>query len=229
MKLFIRIWGIRFIFKTIMKKNSETLDDFLVDEAKISFSISHGRLFKNGPIFLGYLLLIIGLIAIGWVLQIAIDPVVYFKNPVAPILFFSVGVAFSYAGGFISFASSGVDIDSDKKLIREYSKFFRKKGTWISIEKYPFIALLKLQKNISYGGYIGPAAGGAYIPSRQDENHEHEICLLNQTHHKRITIDVSKNYNIANEKAEKLSRCLNVTLTKFNPVRISERKSRSRK
>jgi hypothetical protein len=206
-----------------MKNNENSLDDFLIHPERATFSISHGKNFRNGPMFLGYLLLAIGLLVCGWVLNIAFDPNVYFKVLYAPYLFFAVGFGFLYGGGFITFSSAGVDVDVPNKQIREYSKFLRKKGSWMSIEKYPFVAVLKLQKNITYG-MATPI--GAYMPSREDENREHEICLLNQTHYKRITVDISTNYHVAVEKAEKLAQHLGLTYTQFNPVKISDRKRR---
>jgi hypothetical protein len=143
-------------------------------------------------------------------------------------LFQIVGIAFTLAGAFIFFSTTGVDIDIRKKKIRNYVKFIFKTGLWVSFDRYPFITIIKLNKFTRYGGGFGGNFRfyGTTGPSVVEENDEIEICLLNKTHHKRITLAVTKDFDDALIKAHSLAKKLEVEFTEFNPVRISERKKR---
>lgn len=207
-----------------MNKNSNTLDDFLADPKKQIFSISHGRTMKNGPVIRGILALLSGLFLLYLGISLSIEEFGF-----GELLLLLLGTIVFLAGAFVCFATSGVDVDMKNKLIREYLYFFKKFGTWRSIEKYPFITLIKRHVNITYGTYVGINTYQTAVTGRTEENEDYEICLLNNTHHKRITIAISKNYATAKENSIRLAEDLGLTLTDFNPVRISNRKSRSRK
>lgn len=208
---------------TSKKNNENKLDDFIQDENKYFFSVYMGRTFRKGPIWRGIMALIIGFFFIFLFFKFAKEDGAF------SLLFLLFGLIGLIPGLYILFALDGVEINKNKKEIMEFVWFGTKIGTWKSINRYPYITVIKLHKITYYGTYVGTLPGENTVYGRPVDNDEFEICLLNETHHKRITIAISKNNEEAFEKANKLATILGVTMTDFNPVRISERKSRSRK
>jgi hypothetical protein len=206
-----------------MKNNVSTLDSFLINENQTVFSISHGRTMRKGPILNGILALAGGGVLLYLATTLAIDGMNF-----GVLMIYLFGLIVFLAGAFVCFAMSGVDVDVRNKSVREYLLFFKKFGTWIPIDKYPFLTVIKLQTNITYGTYVGTLPMERSVVGRTEENEDFEICLLNQSHHKRITIAITQNYRSAMEKAEKLAPQLGVSLTEFNPVKVSDKKRRKR-
>lgn len=202
---------------------NQTLDEFLMDENTTVFSISHGRTMRKGPLMRGIGALLLGTFLLYFAISLALEELHF-----GVLMIFLFGLILFLAGSFVCFARSGVDIDVRNKKIREYLFFFKKWGSWHSIAKYPYLCVIKLHKNITYGTYVGIQSWQSPVSGRTEENEDYEICLLNKTHYKRISIAITQDYESAKKQAEKLASQIGVTLTEFNPVRISERKSRSK-
>ncbi len=206
-----------------MKNNDTTIDDFIIHPDSKNYSIITGRTFRKGPLLRGIGALLFGLLLFyGFILA------VIHSSGAINLLILLFSLIFILAGSLILFAKEGVEIDANQKKVKEFMQFIGRYGKWQSIEKYPFITVIKENKTVYYGAYTGSLSSQWKYSSAKD-NDEFEVCLLNKMHYKRIGIYFTKDYFDAKEKCDNLAKILGISYADFNPTRISERKSRSRK
>ncbi len=202
-------------------KKDISLDDFFLDYEKSNYVIITGRTFRKGPIIRG-----IGCILFGSLLLYCFIYSMMVSPGAINLLILLFAMIFLLGGLLILFAKERVEIDVRNKRIKEFMQFLGRFGSWQNIDKYPFVTVIKEQKYVYYGTYVGTFNVNRWAYSRREENKEFEVCLLNKTHYKRLTLYSTESFADAKEKADKLTGILNVTYSEFNPVRISKSRKR---
>lgn len=110
---------------------------------------------------------------------------------------------------------SGVIIDREKKLLREYVSYYGiKGGKWVSLQKFPHLVILRAQKN-------PPLFHKGKAPEREDV---YKLYLMNKSHYTRVPLKTFDSQEEAMELAAQLSRELGLEVRKFNPQRLVKRK-----
>jgi len=149
-----------------------------------------GKAFPPPAVFAGYIFLVL-------------SPVAIYSNPF-------VGLLLALAGGFVSFTSTGVQIDPSKRKFREYTSYFGvKKGLWQTLDKYPFLAIMG--RTQSYTTY---SRGQVALTDREKFI---DICLLSKSHRQNVMIKRLRDRDQATKDAKELAEKLNLELTKYNP------------
>lgn len=153
-------------------------------------------------------LVIVGVIAVlGSVIEM-------FTNPIIAIILLLVGL-------FICTSSYGTEIDVTNKKYREYGSIYGlKRGSWFDLKTMPYIAILR-----SRSGYRMYSTSNR---STNDTNDFYDVCLLNQSHRKKVVLMKFKSKDEALKYASKLESPLGLVLTQFNPV-ISEKTATRRR
>jgi hypothetical protein len=153
-------------------------------------------------------LIIVGVIAIiGSVLIIL-------TNPILAIILLLVGL-------FLCTSSYGTEIDVTNKKYREYGSIYGlKSGSWFDLNTMPYLAILK-----SRSGYTMYSRSNR---STTNINDFYDVCLLNQSHRKKVVLMKFKSIEAALKVAGNLESQLGVELTQFNPV-ISEKTANRRR
>lgn len=153
-------------------------------------------------------LVIVGVIAVlGSVVEM-------FTNPIIAIILFLVGL-------FICTSSYGTEIDVTNKKYREYGSIYGlKRGSWFDSNTMPFIAILR-----SRSGYRMYSTSNR---STTDTTDFYDVCLLNQSHRKKVVLMKFKSKDEALRFASNMESQLGVVLTQFNPV-ISEKTATRRR
>lgn len=131
-------------------------------------------------------------------------------------IFFFVN-AYWLAGGILlilsvimAFSRQGLQFDKANHRVRRYSSvFFICTGTWLMVEDYPDMAVLKRTIRVRRG--IGHALGTSSVERYFD------IYLLSANHLKRVAIIRKETKEQADTEAQYLSRELGVNYTFFNP------------
>ena len=153
-------------------------------------------------------LVIVGVIAVlGSVIEM-------FTNPIIAIILLLVGL-------FICTSSYGTEIDVTNKKYREYGSIYGlKRGSWFDSNTIPFIAILR-----SRSGYRMYSTSNR---STTDTTDFYDVCLLNQSHRKKVVLMKFKSKDEALKFASNMESQLGVVLTQFNPV-ISEKTATRRR
>jgi hypothetical protein len=118
------------------------------------------------------------------------------------------------------FLHEGSQVDPENGMVRQYFSFWGIKiGKWQSLDEYKFICLLRSTKGQTTGY-------NRVVPSMQI--HErfalYEICLLNESHHKRLLMARFKTREAADAELEKLSVFTVKPVVAYNPVRSVKRR-----
>ena len=153
-------------------------------------------------------LVIVGVIAVlGSVIEM-------FTNPIIAIILLLVGL-------FICTSSYGTEIDVTNKKYREYGSIYGlKRGSWFDLKTMPYIAILR-----SRSGYRMYSTSNR---STTDTTDFYDVCLLNQSHRKKVVLMKFKSNDEALKFASNMESQLGVVLTQFNPV-ISEKTATRRR
>jgi hypothetical protein len=133
----------------------------------------------------------------------------------SPIL----GIGIALAGSFIWSGSYGIQIDVEQNKFREYASMFGiKYGEWKSLEKTPFISVVKGRSGMTV--YSRSNRSTSVIDNR------FEVCLLNSSHRTRVVIQKFKDKSQAMEYANEIASKLNKSVVQYNPVVSQKTKSR---
>lgn len=138
----------------------------------------------------------------------------FLNNPVLALIFLLVGM-------FICTSRYGVEIDLEKKKYREYGQIFCiKQGQWFDLTKMPYVSILK-----SKSGHLVYSRSN-YSTANYDDGFD--VCLLNESHKKRVVIKKCKTKEEALQFAKELESILDVKLVQFDPI-ISSRTAQRRR
>jgi hypothetical protein len=132
-----------------------------------------------------------------------------------------VAVGFVLVGLLIWTSSYGTEIDITNRRYREYTSFFGlKRGQWFGLEDMPYLAILKSRS--------GNTVYSRSNQSTTDLDDYYDVCLLNETHRKRVVLMRFKSNDEASKYAQNIESKLGLTLTQFNPV-VSEKTANRRR
>lgn len=152
---------------------------------------SFGKAFPPSLSFSGYVFLVVGIAGA-------------FSN-------IYVGALFILAGVFIAFTKSGVQINLEENTYRDYNSFFGiRQGKWKSLEPYSYITLMQ---NHEESATLSRSNRRAITGSTT----YYDICLLNDNHRERLTIKRITERDQASGEIKKLSKQLNLPMTKYMP------------
>ncbi|HYG53336.1 MAG TPA: hypothetical protein VD905_20700 [Flavobacteriales bacterium] len=184
----------------------EELDQSLAKEPKIISNI-FARVYTNwGVTALVIVFALIGIVGLSNGNVLCIIPLVLGVG----------GLTFNY----------GIDVDVNNNRHRDFvSIFFMKFGTWKSLNLYPYITVLKTNKGRSAFGAIPIMTGAAALSATLNADYsdgEFGIYLLNQSHYKKIELEIMDDLKKANERLEYFSRAMNKEIATYKPVRISK-------
>jgi len=131
-----------------------------------------------------------------------------------------LGVALVVIGPFFWSSSYGSQIDTVNQQFREYNSFYGiKSGEWKPLDKLPDISVIKSKEGITV--FSRSNRSSSYIEDK------FEVCLLNKTHRKRMTVQKFDTFEHAKTHAQDLAIKLKKELVTFNP-KVSE-KTRNRR
>ena len=109
------------------------------------------------------------------------------------------GIVISIIGSFLLFSYSGVEIDTEKKKIKQYNKLFGfiKTGKWESVEKYVGVTLVRLKETQNVFSRS----------NRQTSIHKivYKIYLVNQTKKPQLAIKKCSNRNSAQDSLDEFA------------------------
>lgn len=115
-------------------------------------------------------------------------------------------------GLWFAFTNGVIELDSETKRFRQHPFLFGVKlGRWRSVVEYKDIAVL--------GNTINETTyGGRTSRSVITKNKGFEICLLTQSHRKKLVLARFKNKEKAIKTRNEIGECLHLRVTKYNPV-----------
>ena len=160
----------------------------------------HGKNFSPAAVFVGYIFLAVGAVAL-------------FTNPLIALLPIGTGI-------FFCFSLSGTEVDLEGGRIREYVRvFWTRQGDWKELEHYPHMVVTR--KTLSY-------TTTSYYSNQSVVNSDkvYDVCLLSVNHHKRITLCRYPTVERAKEAVQELSQRFDRQLTSFNPAGSSASRRR---
>lgn len=130
-----------------------------------------------------------------------------------------LGIGLALIGSFIWSSSYGIQINVDQNKFREYASMFGiKYGEWKALEKTPFISVVKGRSGMTV--YSRSNRSTSVIDDR------YEVCLLNNSHRKRVVIQKFEDKSKALEYANQIASKLDKSVVQFNPVVSQKTKSR---
>lgn len=113
----------------------------------------------------------------------------------------------------------GVQVDSSNKKFRSYFSFLGiKKGKWQELDKFPFLSVLRTNKQQNLGLGFAPVAGISL------KFVKYEICLLSETHYDRLLLKAVDQKEEALRIVEEYSLKLNKPVVEYHPKQISKRR-----
>ena len=125
----------------------------------------------------------------------------------SPIL----GLLVLILGSFLGTSSYGSEIDVINNRFREYGSVFGiKKGKWFNLNSMPFLGIFK-----SRSGYL---IYGRSTNSTTVIDDYFDVCLMSNSHRKRIVLQKFKTKEEALNFTEMLEKKIEVKLTTFNPL-----------
>lgn len=131
-----------------------------------------------------------------------------------------IGLLVVLVGGFISFTSTGIQIDVENKKYKHYSSYYGiKQGQWKTLDSYPCLAILQSRQS-STTHSIGN------ISSITNSENYYDIYLLDKTHRQKLLIKRLKNKEQASKDAKEFAENLGVEFTTYNPVISAKTRSR---
>ncbi len=120
------------------------------------------------------------------------------------------GLVSTLIGIVIVFTKKGTLIDFKERKIKKYvGLFFVKIGKWKTFEEYSTLCLLHLNQK----GYGYSITGVAFSELKKN----YRVCLLNETHRRRLELIDFTNQAEAILEAKKIAKGLNMELVKFSP------------
>jgi len=120
------------------------------------------------------------------------------------------GLVIILVGILIFTTVSGIQLNPKDRLYRSYTSILKLKfGQWYSIEKFPFIAIIR--SRVSETIY-----GGRSMLSTTSTVNYFDICLLSSNHRDKIVIKKFEELDKSTSELYKLSEVLNVEIKKFD-------------
>ena len=173
----------------------------------ITYNLGHS--FPNPVIAVGILISFIGLLFLTVLL------------PMFIIVFLPIGLFISAIGAFFWSSTYGFQLDTSTNNFREYGSVYGfKRGEWKSLDKYPFITVLKSRMGATL--YTRNHSSTTLIEDA------YEITLLNSTHRTKVVVQKFEKIETAKFYAEKFASQFDKEIVKFNP-QVSEATMRKRK
>ena len=122
-----------------------------------------------------------------------------------------IGIPVALAGAMTLWTRHGVQIDVHAKHVKFYTRYLGlwTRGSWQSVEKYPFITLLR-----GKSGYRMTSLANAQSTVSFDS---YDVVLLNSTHRKKLVIDSCENKEKALARAKELASILGLTTARYQP------------
>ena len=122
-----------------------------------------------------------------------------------------IGIPIILLGIYLSFSTSGIEIDIDNKKFRDYAVYFglRKGGKWRDLSKYPDLCLLKTRESTTT--FARSNASVTY------KDNYYDLFLMTSTHRSKVFIERFKNKDSAHIKARELERILGKELKTYSP------------
>jgi len=152
-------------------------------------------------VYSGYLFLLIGIIAL-------------FSQAFLGLGLIGIGI-------LIGFSTSGVQIDLEKKLIKDYVKCFGIAfGRWGNIEGFQDISVLSTRQSSTTYSRSNRALTQIEI--------FYDVYFLNSTHRLKMKVKRCKEQDEAIKEAQILADQLGLNYTNFNPVISSKTRARRR-
>jgi len=120
-----------------------------------------------------------------------------------------VGVIILSCALYAVTTSSGVIIDREKKLFREYVSYYGiKTGKWVDIHKYPDLVILKNR------GASAPGRKKNRIPNGVSV---YTLYLMTRSHRNRVMLETFPDPESANTLATRLAGEFRLHIRKYNP------------
>lgn len=128
------------------------------------------------------------------------------------------GVIIFLLGCFIALSTAGIELDITNKKLNDYWKYFNlfKSHSWKNIQRYPYIAVLKLNK--TYGLF---SKSNRAIEISETK---YEVCLLDKSQHKRIQVSSFDSAEDAVDFAKSIADKLKIEYTTYHPETSARRK-----
>lgn len=118
-------------------------------------------------------------------------------------------------GGFMAFATYGVQIDPTNKRFREYGALLGiRYGKWRKQELFPYVSLFASRKVYLGRSYSGVTTSGHVYST--------DVCFLTKDHRTKVVLKELPNSQIAYDFAQELVQMTGVRLVKYSPE-ISEK------
>lgn len=134
-----------------------------------------------------------------------------------------IGLGLALLGTTIVFLKSGVQIDPEKKRLKEYTGLFGLKiGKWKGMEEFTDISIL--QKRI-----VSTAISRANRPATTSDEIVYDVCLLNKTHRKQQVVHRLTDKNESIEVACQLAKVLDLKHGPYNPEISAATRDRRRR
>lgn len=128
---------------------------------------------------------------------------------------FIIGPVLLLMGLFMAGTTEGTQLDVEGKRVRSFLAVLGiKKGTWESLDQYPFLSVLRKNKGQTQGIPNTTAADVTF------HFVQYEICLLSESHRKRLLVKIHDKKEAAQADAATLSALLGKPLVEFSPKRI---------
>ncbi|MEO8588896.1 MAG: hypothetical protein ABI432_05970 [Flavobacteriales bacterium] len=133
------------------------------------------------------------------------------------LLAFPLGLALTVVCILALGYSGGVEIDTDRKKLREYSALFGLRwGAWGPLTKYKHVSVLHVRRSSAVQG----RAGG----STSVEEMNYDVCLLDETHRKKLVVTSCDTPADAERKSIDVALTLGFDIVRFAPQQIRERR-----
>lgn len=111
----------------------------------------------------------------------------------------------------ISTASSGIIVDSSSRKYKSYILFAGIKfGIWQSYRAYPYISLMSCVHRTDPGFRV--------VFWNNPENKEYEICLLNETHRKKVVLFTYGEKKKVQNIIEPVSEAFGLPIVEYRPM-----------
>ena len=132
-----------------------------------------------------------------------------------------LGVVLALGSMFLWTSSYGIEIDIQQNRFREYGSMYGiKKGEWKSLDKVPFITVLR--------GRTGMTVYSRSNRATSDIDDRYEVYLLNQSHRAKILVQRFDSKKQALTYAEKLAVKLEKKIVQYSPAVSEKTQSRRR-
>lgn len=133
-----------------------------------------------------------------------------------------LGILIVLPGGFIALTNTGIMIDPANNRYKGYTTiFWIKTGSWKSLDDFPDMTVLR--SNISTTAF---SMGNR--PSTTSKETYYDICLLTDSHLRKLLIKRCRDFETAKVEITKLAETLGKRKTNYNPLISSSSRAKRR-